>query len=399
MQFMNQNLEKLVSGKPQLNRRINASIVLNMLRREGPLSRADLAKRTGIRSTSISAIIEELSEKNLVHEIGRGKSTGGRHPILLEINPNGLYAAGIEIGEDALNGVVINLSGKTIVAESIALDDTQVETVTVRGNELIDALAGAAGISREQLASVGVAVPGIISKKEGVVVLSRPLDWRVVPLKAHLEEHWRCRVIMLNNAMAGAMAEYFGGAGKGVNSLLYVMVMLRHVRQHKITSVGCGIVLDGRSYFGEGQIAGEIRVDIDHPLASAEQSIGTAYGHVTDLITESKKDPERFRPVWFRFAKQLGMVVSRGIDFLSPGRVVIGSDTPELEELIGDHMLDITNAKTVAGIVAEMPYIRTTPRDWIFFAPLDTFALARGAIIPQLQELSLTPILGDSVFH
>ncbi|NCC51952.1 MAG: ROK family protein [Spartobacteria bacterium] len=398
---MNDNIiEHLVSGKPQLNRRINASIVLNRLRNEGPLSRADLAKITGIRSTSISAIVEELAEKNMVHEIGRGKSTGGRHPIMLAINPAGLYAAGIEIAEEALNGVIIDLSGVVVASKSMPIPDTRPETICRVGHELISALAPAARIERDDLASVGVALPGIINRRDGQVILSRPLDWRLVPLKNQLESAWQARIILSNNAMAGAMSEYFGGSGAGVNSLLYVMVNLKHLRHYELTSLGCGIVLDGRSYCGEGQIAGEVRVDIEHPLETASRVFPQeAFASTEALFAATRNDRDKFKLVWDAFASQLAVVIARGVDFLSPGRVVIGTDAAELEECIGVQVRDEVHRKTVTGVLEDMEEAhasRLTRR--IGFSLLDPWAIARGAIIPQLQELSLAPLLGNSVF-
>ena len=391
-------MQGIISGRPQLNRKINASIVLNLLQKEGAMSRADLAKQTGIRSTSISAIVEQLLEENLVREVGRGKSTGGRHPILLEINPAGLYAAGIEIAENELNGVVVDLSGKTLAAESIPMPDTTVETISKKGDILLDRLSENSGVPRDMLSSVGVALPGIITKGEGRVVLSNPLGWTMVPLKGILTVAWKAEVHVLNNAMAGAMAESFGGVGQGTHSLLYVLTYLRSVRQYALTSIGCGIVLDGRAYFGEGQTAGEIRADIPHPLALADDIFGDeAPQSIDEILSGSRENPEKFAPLWDEFAKHFGQVIAWGMDFLSPGRVVIGTDVLDLDEFIGDRLREMVHHQTVAGIVADLPEISDTPGSHIFFAPLRQDTVARGAIVPRLQELSLAPLLRESV--
>ncbi|HBA82629.1 MAG TPA: hypothetical protein DCZ95_00915 [Verrucomicrobia bacterium] len=391
-------METLVSGKPQLNRRINASIVLNLLRREGPLSRADLAKRTGIRSTSISAIVEHLLTDRLVREIGRGKSTGGRHPIMMELNPGGLYAAGIEIGEDALNGVIVDLSGKLLSAESMPLPDTSVEAVGSAGNALLDSLSKSSQISREELSAVGVAVPGIIAKNEGQVIFSRPLGWTSVPLQLLLSAQWGVEVNLLNSAMAGAMEEYFIGAGHGIRSLLYVLVNFKRSRSYHLASLGCGIVLDGRSYVGEGQLAGEINVDIEHPMSAASRRLGDkAPRSLEELFRASREHKEVYESIWNAFAAELGKVISWGMDFLSPGRVIVGTDTLELDEFVRRQTVEEIGARTVAGRVKSLPGVLGFKTPEIVFSPLRQDTLARGAIVPELQELSLTPLLRDSV--
>ncbi len=387
-----------VSGKPQLNRRINASLVFGVIQREGPISRADLAKRTGIRSTSISAIVQQLLDEHLVHEVGRGESTGGRHPILLEVNAAGLYAAGMEVAEDEINGVVVDLVGKLHATENIPLPDTSVETVVAQGSQLLDKLAVSSGISRDVFSAVGVAVPGIITQRRGSVILSKPLDWQNVPLRDILEEKWNTDVYVLNNAMAGAMAEYFGGLGKDVLSLLYVLVYVKHVRHTALTSLGCGIVLDGRAYLGEGQIAGEVRVDIDHPLAAASKLFGdSAPVSMDDLVSASRAEPEKYASVWNSFAQDMGSVIARGMDFLSPGRVVIGTDMPEISEFVSDTMRDVLRSKSMSGLLEELPAHDEKSAVRLLFAPLQKDTLARGAIVPRLQELSLVPLLRESV--
>jgi predicted NBD/HSP70 family sugar kinase len=387
----------LISGKPQLNRRINASLVLGLILGEGPVSRADLVKRTGIRATSISAIVEHLIERGLVLETSLGKSTGGRQPMLLEINPSGLHAAGVEVGEDRLNGVIVDLSGRVIAARREDLADTRVDTVVSGLPRLLDGLCGEAQLARGALAGLGVAVPGIVSRESGSVVLSRPLGWSGVMLRDLLKESCGLDVLVLNNATAGALAESFGGRGGRTRSLLYLLVYLRQVRQQAMTSLGCGIILDGRAYLGEGHMAGELRVDIEHPLAAAARQAGPAPAAFDDLVRRSRERPDEFAPVWESFAGALGQVISHGVDFLNPGRVVVGTDTAELETLIGARLRETVRSRTVTGLVAELDRGGGARELPIGFSVLATDTLARGAIVPHLQALSLIPLLHDSV--
>ena len=388
----------LLSGKPQLNRKINATLVFGLLQREGPLSRADLAKRTNIRSTSISAIVQQLLEQNLVREIGRGESTGGRHPILLEINPSGLHAAGIEIGEDALNGVVVDLAGQVLSCKTIPLTDTDVENVVQRCNEMVHQLAESSSIPKDQLAGVGVAVPGIISRDEGSVVLSQPLGWRNIGIRERLGTSLQLDVHVLNNAMAGALFEYFGGMGQGARSLLYVLVYLKHLRKQQMTGLGTGIVLDGRAYFGEGHFAGEVLAEIEHPVKTARNKLGEHAPEDIDALTEaSLRNPDTYAEVWNVFAKHLAEAVAWGMDFLNPGRVIIGTDVPELGEMVSEQMLEVVRSRSVAGMLTDQALMSEQGGIKLHFAPIRSDTLSRGAIIPRLQELSLTPLLRDSV--
>lgn len=386
-----------ISGKPQLNRKINASLVLGLIQSDGPISRADLVKRTGLRAPSISAIVQHLIDRHLVFEESLGKSTGGRQPMLLQINPSGLFAAGAEIGEDALNGVIVNLAGRVVAVDRVELRDTRPETVASAAKGLLKKMCASARLGTAKLSGLGVAVPGIISKDDGVVLFSRPLNWQRVALGALLSKATNLDVLVLNNATAGALAES-SVKGASRRSLLYVLVNLRHVRQQMITSLGCGIVLDGRAYVGEGHMAGEIRVDIEHPLASATRLMGAKAPHGFEaLLSASRKEPAAFRKTWTAFAEGVGRVISSGTDFLNPSQIVIGTDTPELDALAGAGILEFVRSHTVSGLVAEMHGIPEVTLPRLRFATLETGTLARGAIVPQLQELSLLPLLHDSV--
>ena len=246
--------------------------------------------------------------------------------------------------------------------------------------------------------AVGVAVPGIIAKNEGKVIFSRPMGWTAVPLQSLLSSNWGAEVNILNNAMAGAMEEYFVGEGHGFRSLLYVLVNFKHSRQYRLTSLGCGIVLDGRSYVGEGQLAGEVSVDIEHPMATAARLLGDkAPQTLEDLFRASRENKEVYSPVWQEFATKLGQVISWGMDFLSPGRVIIGTDTLELDEFIRQMTTEEISTRTVAGMVKRLPGVTAFKEPELVFSPLRQDTLARGSIVPELQELSLTPLLRDSV--
>jgi predicted NBD/HSP70 family sugar kinase len=389
----------LISGRPQLNRRINLAIVLDLIMRKGPLSRADLVKETGIRATSISSIVEHLIKEDLVKEIGLGVSTGGRQPVLLELRADGRYGIGIELQKTAINCILVNMRGQVLQKMVRPLPNTDVNAVVRQMQKATQEFMTKRKLKRKSMVGIGVAVPGIISKDEGRVVLSRTLSWKNMMLKPQLEKLLGLSTHVLNNATAGALTAHFDAPPeKATGSLLYVLIMLRHSGTENLAELGCGIVLDGRAYLGEGHMAGEIRVDIRHPRAIVrERSGGKKTLTLDELIQLSLKTPDAYAYAWDDIAEHVGRVIGRGIDFLSPGRVVIGSDVPELEQVVGDRIRQEAHDHSVNDIVNRLPelnHIRPVPIDFSVIAE-DT--LARGAIVPHLMELSLAPRLRESV--
>lgn len=385
----------VISGKPQLNRQINASLVFSLLREEGPLSRPDLAERTGVRLTSITDIVDHLLKEGVVREIGEGRSTGGRRPVLLDVNPAGRLTAGVEVAGDVLNGVIVDLAGNVAVSRTTRLSSTRPEQVSARIGSLVGTLCQAARVGRGRLAGLGAAVPGIISKDERRVVLSSALGWKDVAFQDLLKKSLGFDVHLVNNAMAGALGAYFDQPKPRARSLLYVLVYLTHVREPLLTNLGCGIVLDGRAYFGEGNLAGEVRADLDHPWAIARELAKPAPARIEDFLDAARRSPERFATVWEAFATRLGDIISWGVDFLSPGHVVIGSDVPDLGAWIETPVRAAIRKRTISGLLANgSPDKDLVP---VRFAAIEPHTIARGAVVPLLQSLSLAPLLRDSV--
>lgn len=384
-------MQSPISGKPQLNRKINASLVFGMIKQEGRMSRADLAKKTGMQRASISAIVQDLIDQNFIRVIGPGKSTGGRQPMLLQVNPDGLFAAGLEITEDSINGVIVNLAGKTISTNAMPLKRTDVESVINHCENLLVKLCTPLRKEILDLSVVGVAIPGILERDGGEVVLSYALGWSDAPFQDRLRNRLGLEVYVMNNAVAGAMTEFCDPQHNNLRSLLYVLVNLRHGKQ-EITSLGSGIVLEGRPYFGEGSMAGELCVAIEHPMAAAKRFYRTPTDLDT-LISESLDQPRAFGKIWDPFADRLAGVVASGMDFLSPGRVVIGSDVENLEDLIGKRLRKVVQEKTVAGTLAVVRNEVDLHGITLSFSATQDESLARGAILSRLQEHSLAPVL------
>ena len=90
----------------------NRTIILNLIRQHGPISRADLVKKTQLAGPSVSRIVQSLINEGLVDEVGEGQSIGGRKPILLRLRPNARFAVGLDIRPQMITGIICNLEGK-----------------------------------------------------------------------------------------------------------------------------------------------------------------------------------------------------------------------------------------------------------------------------------------------
>ena len=116
-------MNKVVRGSFELMKQLNVSAVLKVIRDNGSLSRADVAKITGLTPASVTNITKMLIEDEYLVECKVGQSSGGRPPIMLELNPNARYVIGISIGVGMIDVVITNLSAEIILKKSIEITE------------------------------------------------------------------------------------------------------------------------------------------------------------------------------------------------------------------------------------------------------------------------------------
>lgn len=219
--------------------------VFERLRREGRISRADLARKCSLTRPAVSSIVEELIASGFVRELGPGRSTGGKPPIMLEFIPESRCAIGINLGGDSvIEGVLCNLSCGVLKSEVVAYENN-FDSIVQGTEKLIRMLsASSCGV---RIAGVGLAVSGVVDH-DGKVVRSR-LDIVNKPLAEILEKNTGLPVCIERRPNAAALAEALFGAGRDASRLVYLTSGI---------GVGAGLVLNGGIFTGSHGFAGEV---------------------------------------------------------------------------------------------------------------------------------------------
>lgn len=223
----------------------NEGLVLSTIYDDGPVSRADVARLTGLTRTTVSVVVEGLLAGGLVREIGRGPSTGGKAPILLEVGEGARLLAGLDLGETAFRGAILNLRGEAVCAVQVPVGESDGERALERVYELVDRLLAAA---ERPVVGLGIGAPGLIDTTVGTVLRAVKIDWRDVPLGTLLRERYGLPVYVANDSQVAALAEHAFGPVRAAN---LVAVKVGH-------GIGAGLILDGRLFQGDGFGAGEI---------------------------------------------------------------------------------------------------------------------------------------------
>jgi N-acetylglucosamine repressor len=224
----------------------NSQLVLKIIYDGGPISRADIARTTGLTPPTVSDVVVDLVEQGLVEEVGFGPSTGGKRPILLRIIDDSRHLIGLDLARGDFRGAVINLRGEIRHRIDLPLRDRNGEAALALVYELIDTLLEAAS---SPLLGIGIGAPGLVDALNGVVRRAVNVDWRDVPLRQLLQERYDLPVYMANDCQVAALAEYTFGHGDNTQDLVVINAGY---------GVGAGIILNGQLLHGNPCGAGEI---------------------------------------------------------------------------------------------------------------------------------------------
>lgn len=253
----------------------NYLLVLNILRNQGPISRAEISKTTGLSPTTVSYAVNSLLENQLAKEIGVGVSSGGKRPILLEFNPKGSYILTLVLNEFKLLWAVSDLQGELELLEEIPLQGRKGEEALdflVRTIERALAQAAAANIHP---ASIGIGISGIVNFKKGEVLYSAGLQWNNLELRELLEKKFDQEIFVVNDMNAAAYAEKVFQPDLKVANLLYIMVGQK---------IGAGMIIDHRifeGYNGSAVEFGHTSVNLHGPRCNCGN-----YGCLTEYVSE-----------------------------------------------------------------------------------------------------------------
>ncbi|MDS9472497.1 ROK family transcriptional regulator [Sporosarcina pasteurii] len=237
-------------GTFQWMKSVNRSIILNKIRTDAPISRAQIAKETKLTPPTVSSNVKSLIEEGVVVESELGESQGGRKPTMLLINDEAFYVIGTDAGPTKIECVIADLAGNIHTRNSIAL------TVPITNDEFlikltkcIRELIAAATIDTDKLIGIGVAMHGVVDVETGTSLIAPNLGLTNIPIKAVMEEEFRLPVKVENDARVMALGEAWFGNHEVMDNMLAVNVG---------RGVGAGIVVGGKLFHGANNIAGEI---------------------------------------------------------------------------------------------------------------------------------------------
>ena len=334
-----------ITGDQSLLKQINRMALVRSIRQQAGLSRADLAKLTGLTRSTVSLLCQDLINEGWLveHEI---QATGalGRRPTPLAIDPRRLALIGADLGVDGLHVVATSLNGEILASRSEAIVGNDPAMVLDRLARMLSEEALSLRVQGRGLLGIGVGLPGGVDEAAGTLKFAPNLGWRDVAIREPLSIALArvglddIPIHVHNEADVAALGEFEFGAGEVPEPLIFVSLGI---------GVGAGIVAGGRLFVGANGFAGEVGhtiLKVDGPLCScgrhgcAEAFIGLnaisakiAPGlSLAAIRTQLDFGDERALAVVGEAGRALGVLIQNLWTLFNPGRIVLGGPSCEL---------------------------------------------------------------------
>ncbi|MBL7069797.1 MAG: ROK family protein [Candidatus Omnitrophica bacterium] len=259
-------------------------MILDAIRKRGPLARTDVSKGTGINIVTVSNYIDSYIKQGLVIQRGLDTSTGGRRPLLVELNSQAGYAVGIGMNVAEVICIITDMTSKVVfkLKKNRPLES---------GDKLLDYLMDVtdetikkSNIDTSKIKGIGVGTPGIVDKEKHTVHWPRGLFSSDISVSISVTDLFAKRfsipALVDNDANTAVFGEKWLTLEPNIKNLLYMY-----------SGLGCGIMIDGKIYRGSSGCAGEFvfRPDIDY-IAWIRQSHDTNVWEIDlGLTSEARK--------------------------------------------------------------------------------------------------------------
>jgi N-acetylglucosamine repressor len=225
----------------------NRDLVLRTIFMSDSVSRAEVARITNLKNTTVSDVVSGLLLEGLVGEVGKGESLGGKTPTLLSIVPDSRHMIGLNLSQSKFMGAIVNLRGEIKQRIEVTISNDNGDNALKTVYQILDELTRN---QNNNLIGIGVGAPGLINSREGIVINAVNLDWHDLELGKLLNQRYKKPVSILNDSQAIAIGEYVYNP-KNKPEENYIVV---NVNQ----GIGAGILINGKLFQGDGGGAGEI---------------------------------------------------------------------------------------------------------------------------------------------
>jgi predicted NBD/HSP70 family sugar kinase len=323
------------AASSEVVRNINRGIVLNLIRRRQPLSRADLARISGLQRSTVSLIVEELIEERWVLSGPTGRLPRGRRPTFLRLNDERVIV-GVDIRPTHTTIALADVNGKFSSQEVFATPADPKAALEALVPRIQAMVRGSKG---KKIEGIGISLPGRVDHETRRLVFAPNLKWRDVDLHTPIVKATGLDVEVENAANACALAAVWFDHLESAGNLVVVTVS---------EGIGTGVLVNGRLVLGLKGMAGEfghVPLDPMGPLCSCGsrgcwEVFGSNRAALRYYLESSAREGLSF-PDLLRLADQDDALAAKALktmaQYLGRGmRMIVAGLAPEKIIVIGD---------------------------------------------------------------
>ncbi|MDR3551586.1 MAG: ROK family transcriptional regulator [Clostridia bacterium] len=382
-----------VTGSFELIKNLNTACILNAIREKEPISRADIARKTGLTPATVSNITAELIDLGLIGETERGESNGGRKPVMLMIRPHVCYCGAVHISSNFIEVAVTDINATVVWSENRPLQrgirpDEAIRLVI----ELLYKAQAFVPVGKKMV-GIGICVHGLVQIEEGVMLFAPNLGWENVRIGDLIQTEFNLPVYVENDVRAMALAESWCGLARNAVDFVYLYIG---------TGIGGSIMFNNELYKGYGGFAGEFghsTIEPDGPLCTcgnrgclqAYASENTVFKNYcarkgiteedleyADVISLAKNGDEAALDEILKSVRYIGIEVGNIINAFSPSLIILNGNIVKLGNVV---MIALDNE--INAHVLKYTHSRTR----IVFSRLSDRAPIRGAASCVIRDL------------
>lgn len=342
--------------------------LLELIRQRGPLTRTELSQGSGFNIVTVSNYVSDFITQGLVVERGFDVSTGGRKPVLVELNAKSGFTIGVDVGpmgypKTMMTGLITDLKG-TIVHRIVRPRAVEsVDQILARGGELIGELLKSSPVDPKKVQGAAIGISGVLDERAGTIrdTSQRGIRTSYMAARDRWEAEFKLPVLIGNDASLGGYGEYRLGLDRSVENMVYLY-----------SDVGASLIFHGHIFWGSGGSAGQLGVFVPSgdDYLNWVKSPGFVVSNVWDLglssqarklinegstttITELVQDrldtitmetviqaaqagDQVARELLEHSALQLGIRIASLVNLLNPDVVVIGGGIEKAGSLLLD---------------------------------------------------------------
>ena len=341
----------------------NQKNILSLIKNEDGISRAQIAEKLDLSRATVTNIVRELVEMELVRESKMGKSRGGRRPMLLKLNSEGAYVIGIEWGIEAVKAVLLNFEAEIIAETRISPKKYSLNEYKNHTFSLLEKYIRKVNNS-SKIIGIGLGIHGLVNPELGKSIFTPHFDWGEVNIKSILTKKYDYPIFIDNDVRMMAAGEIW----QDRDDFIFI---------NTGSGIGAALVFKGELHYGNNFAAGELghmKITDDGPYChcgkkgclealSSKESIISRYQKLKnkdekinfEKIMKNFKNEESEALIVVNDAlKYFGRAISDLVNILNPEAVIIGGLFAEYKELLIEPLYQIVKKEALAQAVKDL---------------------------------------------